>query len=161
MHPEAEEFVRHAVEEMGPFASTVEFGSLDVNGTIRHLFTGGYVGVDRAPGPLVDVVADACQWQPDELVDCVVCCEVLEHLAEWPGLLASAAGALRPGGVLILTMAGPGRGPHSAIDGNALRDGEHYANIDPGDLVTVLGESFTDIFVEQLGFDVRATARRR
>lgn len=161
MHAEVEDFVRRAVDELGPFTRTVEFGSLDINGSIRHLFTGDYIGVDREPGPLVDVVADACQWEPDESVDCVVCCEVLEHLAEWPDLLASAARALRPGGVVILTMAGPGRGPHSAVDGNAVRDGEHYANIEPADLALVLRESFTDVFVEQLGFDVRATARRR
>lgn len=161
MHPEAEDFVRAAVAELGPFETTVEFGSLDINGSVRHLFTGDYLGIDREPGPGVNIIADACFWTPDTPVDCVVCCEVLEHLAEWPELLESAANALRPGGVVILTMAGPGRGPHSAYDGNALRAGEHYANIDPVDLADVLDNWFTDIRVDQQGFDVRATARRR
>lgn len=162
MHPEAHDFVAQAVADMGPFERTVEFGSHDINGGIRHLFAGSYYGVDPVAGPGVDVVADAAEWLADEPIDCVVCCEVFEHLAEWPALLASAARALRPGGVLILTMAGPGRGPHSAVDGNALREGEWYENIEPYRLADELAAAgFVDIEVDQLSWDVRATARRR
>lgn len=161
MHPEAHDFVADTVRAWGPFDRTVEFGSHDINGGIRHLFAGSYLGVDPQAGPGVDVVADATEWLTDEPVDCVVCCEVFEHLADWRGLIASAARALRPGGVVIITAAGPGRGPHSAVDGNALRPGEHYANIEPAALADALAESFTDIHVEQLDRDVRARARRR
>lgn len=161
MHPEARDFVAQAVQEMGPFERTVEFGSHDINGTIRDLFAGSFLGVDPQPGPGVDVVADAGEWHTDQPVDCVVCCEVFEHLADWRGLIASAALALRTGGVVIITAAGPGRGPHSAVDGNALRPGEHYANIEPDELGEALGEWFDDVHVEQLDRDVRATGRRR
>jgi hypothetical protein len=36
---------------------------------------------------------------------------------------------LLPKGRIIITCAGPGRDPHSAIDGGELRPDEHYANI--------------------------------
>lgn len=161
MHPEVRDFVAQAVATWGPFERTVEFGSHDVNGTIRDLFAGSFLGIDPQAGPGVDVVADAVHWQAPEPVDCVVCCEVFEHLADWRGLIAAAARALRSGGVVIITAAGPGRGPHSAVDGNALRPGEHYANIEPAEMADALAESFTDVHVEQLDRDVRATARRR
>lgn len=160
MHPEAFEFVAHAVEELGPFERTVEFGSLDINGTVRSLFGASYLGIDVQEGAGVDLVADATEWIADEPVDCVVCCEVFEHLDAWPSLVRSAAQALRPGGTLIITCAGPGRDPHSAVDGNELRPDEHYANVEPGELEDCLGLWFEDIHVEHLGFDVRATARR-
>lgn len=160
MHPEVFDYVAKVVAELGPFARTVEFGSLDINGTVRSLFTSEYLGIDLQPGSCVDLVADAIEWTPLDPFDCVVCCEVFEHLAAWPALVASAARALRPGGILIVTCAGPGRGPHSAVDGNALRPDEHYANIEPAELEARMAGAFTDIHVEQLGLDVRATARR-
>lgn len=160
MHPEAFEYVAHAVEELGPFDRTVEFGSLDINGTVRSLFEGSYLGIDVQEGPGVDLVADATQWSADTPVDCVVCCEVFEHLEAWPALVRSAAQCLRQGGTLIVTCAGPGRDPHSAVDGNALRPDEHYANIEPSELADCLRRWFADLNVEQLGADVRATARR-
>ena len=160
MHAEARAFVVQAVSQLGPFQATVEFGSHNINGGVRDLFTGSYLGIDPQSGPGVDVVADAATWQTTEPVDCVVCCEVFEHTPEWPALVTSAAEALRSGGVLILTMAGPGRAPHSAVDGGAIRENEHYANVEPHDLIEVLKEQFTDVHVDQLGTDVRATARK-
>lgn len=161
MHPEAHDFVAAAIDRLGPFCRTVEFGSHDINGSIRGLFSGDFLGIDPQPGPGVDVVADAIEWHTGEPVDCVVCCEVFEHLADWRGLITSAARALRSGGVIILTMAGPGRAPHSAVDGNELRPDEHYANVEPDELADALAPAFDDIHVEQLDLDVRATARRR
>jgi SAM-dependent methyltransferase len=159
MHPEAFDFVAKQRAAMDRCESVVEFGSLDINGSVRPLFDGcRYVGVDLVAGPGVDVVDDASEWEPAELVDCVVCCEVFEHLAGWPALVVQAATILRPGGTLIVTCAGPGRGPHSAVDGNALRAGEHYANVEPAALADVLNLRFVDVHVEQVGTDVRGVA---
>lgn len=159
MHEAAYDYVAAAVAEHGPFHRVVELGSLDINGSVRPLFGDArYVGVDRVAGPGVDVVEDALRWTPDELFDCVVCCEVLEHLEDWRGLLAAAESVLAPEGVLIVTCAGPGRGPHSAVDGNALRPDEHYENVDPVDLASALGLlGFESITAEQHGLDTRAT----
>lgn len=167
MHAAAYSFVSAAVAELGPFGSVVEVGSRDLNGSIRGLFAGSprYIGTDVEEGPGVDVVLDleGPPWTPDELVDAVVSCEVLEHVADWPSVLASAASYLRPGGWLILTAAGPGRRPHSGITGRRkLEPGEHYANVEPGPLELELGRAgFDRVEVSVLGADVRAIARRR
>lgn len=162
MHEAAYDFVKQAVSEFGPFTSVAEFGSHDINGTVRPLFDGSaYVGIDLEPGPGVDFVADATAWRPDAPIDCVVCCEVFEHLVAWRKLIDSAACALRPGGTLIITAAGPGRGPHSAFDGNAVRPGEHYANIEPDELAAYLSVDFDAVRVVYEGFDVKAIARRK
>lgn len=147
MHPEARDWVaQHAPPGS---CTTVEIGARDINGTIRDLFTGDYTGIDVVDGPGVDVVADAIAWQPPAPVDVVVCCEVLEHVAEWRSVLWAAIGWLRPGGRLIVTAAGPSRAPHSAVDGGPLRDGEHYAGIDPDDLARVLGQFGEAIVAER------------
>lgn len=165
MHTAAYSFVRSAVAELGPFASVVEIGSRDLNGSVRELFaTPAYVGLDVVAGPGVDVVIDldGPPWAPAELVDAVVSCEVLEHVADWSTILAEAASYLRLGGRLILTAAGPGRREHSGITGRrVLEPGEHYANVDPDDLARALeAAGFDEIRVDVDGNDVRATARR-
>ena len=45
-------------------------------------------------------------------------------------LFRSAFDLLQHGGILLLTSAGIGRTPHSAVDGGPVRDGEYYNNID-------------------------------
>jgi 2-polyprenyl-3-methyl-5-hydroxy-6-metoxy-1,4-benzoquinol methylase len=82
----------------------------------------------------VDVVADGATYQTAEPVDCIVCCEVLEHAANWQGIIVNAAHLLRTGGHLIVTAAAKPRPAHSALDGGAMRQGEYYENIDPQDL---------------------------
>ena len=47
--------------------------------------------------------------------------------------LGNAAGK-GPGGVFIMTAAGEGRLPHSAIDGGPLRQGEFYHNVTASEL---------------------------
>ena len=162
MHAEAYAFVQEAVAEFGPFKRVAEFGSRDINGSVRPLFgEAEYIGIDSHEGRGVDLVQDAATWEPSKKVDCVVCCEVFEHTPDWRDLVESAAGALRKGGVLILTMAGPGRSPHSAVDGGPIRPGEHYANIKPDELTAALKGRFSDVRIDELGTDLRATARAR
>lgn len=133
MHPGAREFVaRHATADP---VSVIEIGSRDINGTVRDLFpNAAWTGLDLHAGPGVDVVCDAMLYQPSELVDFVVCCEVLEHASNWLDLLCVAYSWLKSGGYLFVTCAGPGRDPHSAIDGGPLRVDEHYANVGTNDL---------------------------
>lgn len=131
MHAQAREFVERAVRGKR-FGSVLEFGSLDINGSVRELFdTDAYHGVDLVDGRGVDEVADASLYTPAEPVDCVVCCEVLEHTLGAEGIMRAAWRALRPGGMLIVTCAATPREPHSAVDGGPLRDDEFYANVDP------------------------------
>lgn len=180
MHPQAFDFVaRHARPEPG--MTVLEIGGQDMNGSVRGLFHVDqgdpveYLSLDIAEGPGVDIVADATTWRPTwdpaEGFDVVVCCEVFEHSPEWRKILATAFEALRPGGRLIATMAGPGRPVHSGRRASLeLDEGEFYENVDPGALfVACEVAGFVDIDVDVAGGstdprrkteDVRVTARR-
>lgn len=151
MHPEAMEWVaRHATAD--PVA-VLDIGGRDVNGSPRHLFPAAdpYRVIDIADGPNVDVIADAAMWVPDREYDMAICTEVFEHAPYWQEILVTVLAALRPGGVFVATMAGPGRPPHSAIDGGwQLHPGEWYQNVEPDWLRAALeAAGFTEIVVDQ------------
>jgi hypothetical protein len=137
----------------------LDIGGRDVNGNVRAALPGAlsWTTVDIAPGQGVDIVANAATWTPDRTYDLVLCLETFEHTDEWPDIVRTIKRALSPDGYAILTMAGPGRAPHSAVDGQALRPGEYYGNVSSDDLWNVLhDEGFTDIHVDTLGPDTRA-----
>lgn len=141
----------------------LEFGSLDINGSVRHLFKHPkiYVGVDMQEGAGVDIVADAQSFTTGNRFDIVMACEVFEHTPAWREIIANAESLLKPGGLFIATMAGPGRAPHSAIDEQPIRDFEHYENIEPTQLEACLAELFDEYVVDQSGSDVRCSAVKR
>jgi trans-aconitate methyltransferase len=165
LHAEAYVWVdRHAPANA---RAVLDIGGRDINGTVRNLFPAAtvYRVLDIADGPNVDIVTDAATWTPDREYDVVVACEVFEHTPVWPQICTTAYKALRPGGCFVTTMAGPGRAPHSAVDGgHVLAAGEHYANIEPAHLFNVLIRAgFEDVTVDQQHHpmaDVRATAWR-
>lgn len=168
MHPEAFQWVARYATIDTPrsihLPAVLDLGGRNINGSPRPLFPGAvYTVLDIRPGDGVDIVADAAEWDPDgRRWDVVVCTEVFEHTDAWPWICATAFRALWPGGKFIATMAGPGRSPHSAVDGGPrLHEGEHYANVEPEQLRTVLERcGFTDIVVDQQAnpADVRAVA---
>src|SRR5262245_62083953 len=126
MHLEAYAFVQGMAHER-PRGPVLEIGGRNINGTVRGLFVGDpYCAIDLTPGPGVDVVADGASFAPLAAPACIVCCEVLEHTGAAAAIVRNAHRILRPGGILLLTAAGPGREPHSAIDGGDLRPGEYY-----------------------------------
>ena len=131
MHPEAYTWWSRKAREIGRVRRVIEIGSRDINGSIRALFAcREYVGIDIAPGPGVDLVADGATWRPELPADLVVCAEVLEHTPVAPLVVLNAAAMLVPGGRFLLTCAAPGRAPHSGVDGAALRPDEFYRNVD-------------------------------
>jgi len=155
MHAEALDFLRR-ISLSGP---VVEFGSRNINGSARDVFPGlEWIGVDIEDGPGVDVVCDAAGFTTPLLVRAVVCCEVLEHAANWKCLIRNAANVMTDG-VLVITCAGPGRLPHSAIDGGPLRPGEYYRNLSAAEIrAACLEAGFRGVFAEQFGYDTRAIA---
>lgn len=102
-------------------------GSRDVNGSARPLFSWAesYLGIDVAGGAGVNLVADAAAFDFG-VYDLVICTETLEHAANAEKICANANRLLLPGGVFIVTAAGPDRSPHSALDGGELRPTEFY-----------------------------------
>lgn len=161
VHKEAMDWVRqHATD--APITA-LDIGGRNINGSCRPLFpNASWTVLDIAPGAGVDIVADAATWEPTLNAHLVLSTEVFEHTAAWPAIVRTAYRACAPGGLLIATMAGPGRAVHSGVDGGpTLRPGEHYANVDPDHLAEVLkAAGWVDIVVDQLGTDVRTTARR-
>lgn len=132
MHAAAFRAVEKFLEGVAPPASVVEFGSKNINGSVRPLFRDAeYVGVDVVPGRGVDVVADAADFIPVVQPDCVISCEVLEHAENAQDIVTNAVDILSPGGMVIITCASDGRAPHSAVDGGPLREGEFYRNVPP------------------------------
>lgn len=142
MHTAAFRAVEERLCGVVPPQMVVEFGSRNVNGSVRPLFPGAlYVGVDVAPGSCVDVVADAASYEPVVKPSCVVCCEVLEHAENAKQIVTNAVNILEPGGIIIVTCASDGRAPHSAVDGGPLREGEYYRNVPPDELLRWLEEA--------------------
>lgn len=162
MHEEARAYVE-ARRDDAPLA-VLEIGGRWINGGVRDLFPNAdpYVSLDIVPGPAVDIVANAATWVPDRLYDLIVCTEVFEHTPQWPAILRTAATACKPGGRIVLTMAGPGRAVHGA-DGGGLQPDEHYANVHPDTLhaqMVAAGWTGVEVDYQPSPGDTRATATR-
>lgn len=133
MHPAAETWIRGQLQGLlQPRRLVVEFGSYDVNGSARSWRADSpWYGIDTRPGPGVDEVADASSWKPYPRwsVDTVVCTEVLEHAPTASEIVRNAYRVLAPGGVFLVTCAGPGRTPHGRDGGAGVPAGEFYQGI--------------------------------
>lgn len=109
MHPSAMEFVTRVVSDhaLSDTPCVLEVGSYNVNGSVRHLFTEDYTGLDIRPGPGVDrVVAEGNLFYEDQTFTVVVSTEMLEHcLRPWE-MVKAMADVLWSGGWLILTCRG-------------------------------------------------------
>ena len=116
-HREQQEFIRF-VRDRFPFffrdQKVVEIGSLDINGSVRGFFQGGfYVGVDVGPGPGVDVVCEGQNYPgADASFDVVISCECMEHNPHWKETWHNMLRLCRPGGLVIMTCATTGRPEH-------------------------------------------------
>ena len=140
--------------------NVLEFGSLDINGSVRSILESTserYVGVDVNFGKGVDVVGDASVFRDIDLFDVVVCCEVFEHTPLWKTIILNAYNNLVPGGLFICTMAGLGRPPHSALDENPIREWEFYGNVSERELSQEL-QLFSRYETNVVNFDTRGRA---
>lgn len=140
-----------------------DIGGRDLNGSPRMMFPNAnpYHVLDLRPGPNVDIVADAATWRGNEgSYDLVICTEVFEHMPGWALILETARFALRPGGWLLFTCAGPGRPTHSGIEAvPGLLDGEWYANVSPQEIAKVLDQQgWIEVETHLLGTDTQGKA---
>ena len=109
MHGSVRKWAARHLERIGPVASCLELGSMDVNGSLRPLVrTGRYVGVDLRAGPGVDVVMDAADAWRLGTFELVLATELLEHARDWVGVVESIKRACGPHGYMIVTARGPG-----------------------------------------------------
>jgi SAM-dependent methyltransferase len=123
MHPSIQHWVG-TVREQHPahFADgcrVMEYGSRNINGTVRRWFSNPseYVGIDAYAGPDVDVVGVVHEYEPEQTgFDVVITTEMLEHDPYWKDTLNHAIRHLREGGILMITCAAPKRAPHHHED---------------------------------------------
>jgi SAM-dependent methyltransferase len=116
-HIEQQDFcisVRHTCRPHFENKTVLDFGSLDINGNNRGLFTDCfYRGIDLGPGPNVDIVSPAHLVPiPDRSIDVVVSTECLEHDEHWEKTLKKAYDVLKPGGLFFFSCATGLRGEH-------------------------------------------------
>lgn len=149
--------------------SVLDIGGRDLNGSTRSLFPNAnpYHVLDLRPGPNVDIVADASAWIPvfsdgvsSSGYDLVLTTETFEHAENWRGIIATAWNALRPGGWLIFTCAGPGRPAHSGVEAvQNLIGGEWYQNVSPEEIREVLeDQGWVEIETHLRGTDTQGKA---
>jgi SAM-dependent methyltransferase len=139
MHETVGYFIRQ-VKALHPQAlkdcRVLEVGSRYINGTVRTFFERcNYTGLDLAPGPLVDEVCHVADFAmgSENSCDTVVSCEALEHDSRWKESLRAMADLLRPGGLLVITCAGPGRpehGTHKSDPTSSPATLDYYRNVD-------------------------------
>lgn len=158
MHPATEQWVRMAAARyVGSPVKVVEFGGRNVNGSNRQHFPGQeYVSVDKVDGPEVDIVANVLDAEAladhEDTADVVVCTNMLEHEPRWQDVLTRAWWLLRADGLLVVATVTDPFPPHSGVDGETLREGEHYAGVPMSKLLGAL---------TAIGFDVEAQATTR
>ena len=149
-HPEQAEFFG-AVRDFYPAAfanaRVLEVGSLDINGSVRELFSGcDYTGVDLQLGPGVDL---ARQGQlvdfPSGHFDTVISAECLEHNPYWRETLANMLRMARPGGLVLVSCATTGRLEHGTTRTNpdaspftSAAQWDYYRNLTGADIEAAL-----------------------
>ena len=110
-----------------------------------------YIGLDAQEGQGVDVVGLIHEYVPDAPFDVVLSTSTLEHDPYWQQSLTAMADALKPGGALILTFAGPGYPEHETQDSP---EPGYYENRSVEDVAAALGDAFRVLEVQQDGIDV-------
>lgn len=162
MHAAAKQYITHMAAIYNRRGITVlELGGRYINGGVRKCFNRAveYVSVDIVAGRDVDVVADAADLDLGRLFDIVVSTELLEHTPRAAEIVMSAFRHLKPGGVFLATMAGPGRPPHSQSGNREMEPGEWYRNVEPAELDEWLQfAGFDDWAIDVLADDVRVVA---
>jgi SAM-dependent methyltransferase len=145
-HPQqAEYFSAVRAHYPGHFeaARVLEVGSLDINGSVRDLFSNcDYTGVDLQPGPGVDL---ACPGHllalPSASFDTVISAECFEHNPFWRETLANMLRMTRPGGLVLISCATTGRKEHGTSRTNpdaspftVAQKWDYYRNLTAHDL---------------------------
>jgi SAM-dependent methyltransferase len=116
-HKQQIEFVSFVKKQYPKYfdkSTVLEIGSLDINGSVRPLFTNcAYIGLDIATGPGVDVVGLGHEYDmPTATFDCVISCECFEHDPFYEKTFLNMLRLCKPGGLIIFSCATVGRAEH-------------------------------------------------
>ncbi len=147
MHREPMQFVRSVKAQAPEFFTgkrVLEVGSLDINGSVRPLFTDcQYTGIDLDEGRGVDVVAHVTDYHrlDDGEFDVIISTETLEHDRAWDKSLAAMYRLLKPNGLMVVTAAAPNRPEHGTTRLEGIASPftlDHYRNISVEDIASTL-----------------------
>ena len=116
-HREQQEYVARIKDrfpEVFTDRKVLSIGAFEVNGTESDFFEHcNYTGLDLGPGPGVDVVCPAQEYDaPDESFDLIVSCECFEHNPYYKETIENSVRMLKPGGMFLFTCATTGRPLH-------------------------------------------------
>jgi hypothetical protein len=152
MHPEAWQWLETQIRPQLAFARrALDLGGHDVNGSPRALFSFAtdYRVLDAQPAVDVDIVADAATWLPPcefrGAFDVTLSTEVFEHTPHWRAIVYNLWLTLARGGTCLVTCATEPRRAHSIAGVVPPPDGEWYANVAPGELLTVMRSLFRGV----------------
>jgi SAM-dependent methyltransferase len=145
MHPEIDEFVVKVKNKFPVYfvdTDVLEVGSQDINGSVRKHFNHcEYLGIDLGEATGVDQVVSIIDFDMPNTYDVVISSEMLEHCKEWDEALKQMYINTKPGGLFILTCAGPNRHEHGTSN-HTPQDSkftlEHYRNISLEDFESAL-----------------------
>lgn len=132
--------------------NVVDVGSLDVNGNNRRYFKKcTYTGIDIIPGKNVDLVMPGHLFLRDRVNEyrTIISTECLEHDKLWAHTLQAMYGALKPGGLLLVTAAGDGREEHGTTANHAWCSpgtNDYYKNISSEMFTKVLPSTLFRIY---------------
>lgn len=153
MHPEIDHFVESVKKKHPSFfvnKEVLEVGSQNINGTVRtHFKNCLYIGTDLGWAPGVDIVHDITvgPFGGNNKFDVVISSEMLEHCRDWGEALINMYHSVKPGGLFILTCAGPQRqehGTHKHTPQDSKFTLNHYRNISVGDFDSILPAIYFD-----------------
>lgn len=116
-HPEQKAFcekVKALHPQFFEYKKVLDVGSLDINGNNRFLFENcSHLGIDIGPGPNVDVVSVAHEFNdPDGSYDVVISTECFEHDMHYDKSIKNIVRLLASGGMFVFTCATTGRPEH-------------------------------------------------
>lgn len=157
MHDSVRDFFsRMKKERPSVFAAkrVAEFGSFDINGNPRHLFSVNiaepdgnkqweYVGIDWRKGPNVDEIGLAHEYagRPHGHFQTIICSSMLEHDPHWNKSLRHLVDILAVDGSLIITTTAPGFHAHEIETSPAGPDtaaGAYFENRTMADVMTYI-----------------------
>jgi SAM-dependent methyltransferase len=149
MHPEIDDFIKIVKRKFPEYfegKKVLEVGSQNINGSVRsHFKDCDYLGIDLGEAPGVDHIVDATEMTYWHQFDVMISSEMLEHCKKWERALQNMYDAVKPGGIFILTCAGPARHEHGTSN-HTPQDSkftlEHYRNISVEDFESVLPKTF-------------------
>lgn len=158
-HPQQIFFIENVAKHLPEYFAqkkVIEFGSLNINGTVRIFFKDcDYIGIDIAAGKDVDFIARGEDFDSKaNSYDVVISSEMFEHNAQWGKCFLNMIRILKEDGLMIFTCASLGRRQHGTAKFQpqfspltAAEGQDYYKNLTQNDFESIVNlSSFFEVF---------------